>query len=439
MSYLNVKSKRKTSTNILPLQLETKVEKIMYINDLGNPTPISPISQKLLKKSNPTLFPRYFRIDNNGDIQDENYVVFRESIGAVADTHRYTNVSYFTGAVAALSEYATMDSNLKILWQHIPTTLKKQMRLAGFISGTTDKFTDTIFNLAANSVDEREQRQGEFFMVSAPCNLIERDAASYEVHASSEVRITDYTGGLKQFSLKPGDWVIYAAQESGKYKILLKTNTFNLATSAKPGVVEITAPTKKVRAELAFNTDAREQQIVDEVALREVLKDIHLVIIEETPVVSSYPIHETINTHLYLTGTEGNSGDEPVGESAFISPFVGMYVYNYNNGRVFYCKEKTFDSFLGMTLYTFNYVNGAVPGSVQMPVDGFQFDRWYFNTTRQEYMGRVDGGNTKICKLGNPAEFFLEGDLIFETYSWLGSGGTPGDPNPGGGNEFEPL
>lgn len=448
MNYKKVKFKVRAPGGIVESKLEVNTSSLKMWNGVDAYVNAPSVGKSILKVVDPNLgvgVYRYFKSDGT-EIDTATAAQTITDMGSVHASHFHEKEEILglydgsTGKVGGEMAFkadktATGD---KIPWTQIPQSLKGQMRIAG-ITGSADTtvYTDTLFGAHLLGNDEGEALVGSYYIVGRASQTLDLRGADYEF----------VDGTTDNVILRAGDWIILAGRyldvDTPKYLITYIQNAYVHAYTGVPGVVDLSTGAKKTRAALGGASD--ESKVIDEYALREVLKDFHQIEVQEDPISISAgdplkTVNRVINNASHLQRSTAGTEDVTTSqlESAGITPLpiIGDIIWNYNNSRMY---ELT--SINAPGIYVFTWI--ANKNALDVPAAGFDWGKMYWDTPSSSYIIREDlSGTATNTRLKKSTDMFKEGDIIFESYDWIGDadGGTSDTPAPGGGGiQFEGL
>lgn len=186
---------------------------------------------------------------------------------SVGHGHVITDIA---GLDTELQGKAGVDSAGKLLAAHIPDYLLHSMKFhkatdATFINAGNLDLTLMHADLPGTTETERK---GYYFVVHQDISLV----------AGSEGSVIQAPGDEGEYTLpitiEAGDYIMYIGENGADHEWAIINNTYRLATNANKGVVQISPGGIYNRANLN-NDVGNALKVVDENALKDVMKDIH--------------------------------------------------------------------------------------------------------------------------------------------------------------------
>jgi len=256
MADKNVTLRRRNSSSWDYLYPETLVEQIVGLTTIGT---------NLLEATNPGA-DRFVKILSDGTVSFIDGDTLLSDIGGAEVGHDH-NISDINGLNTALAGKAGVDASGKLLAAHVPDFLLGGMKFeratdSGDLSAGNLDLDDLFSEIPGSSEDERK---GYYFIIHTDCTLT--TSGSSIVQAPGDEG--DYTLPI---SIEAGDYVAYLGESGGDHLWSIINNTYVLASTSSKGVVQLSDATAALRSSLDGSSNP--QKVIDERALRNVMKDI---------------------------------------------------------------------------------------------------------------------------------------------------------------------
>ena len=152
-------------------------------------------------------------------------------------------------------------SSGKIVTSQIPSYLFGGLKFSA-TQGTNTTLEGLVSSLIGSTDEERE---GSYIVASS--NITLTTAQGHTVQAPGDEGDSTISDGI---SVEAGDWIIYL----GSNNWAIKNNTYPLATSGAAGVVQLSAGTATARSQLDSTGQNRGQYVMDEYAVKKVIREI---------------------------------------------------------------------------------------------------------------------------------------------------------------------
>ena len=219
----------------------------------------SVVGGKLLKATSPNA-NSFIQIDDAGNVSFIGATTLKTLLQASSIGHTHPT-SQITGLDTALSGKADLtEPGGVILSTQIPQFLFSGLRFINSKSGTV-----TTATLKGEiSGDTEAGKTGGYFVATAPMTITLSSGHSI-VYGGDDGGETA-TGTI----LEKGDWFVYAGNNTWS----VVNNTYRLANKNSRGVVSLSAGTATLRSQLDNTALGDGTKVVDESALKKVMKDI---------------------------------------------------------------------------------------------------------------------------------------------------------------------
>lgn len=226
-------------------------------------TDASTPAKNLLKATAPGA-DRFIKITGSGTISfiDATTLKSATELNAADKVHGHetdditdSNSNTLTTVLAGKADL----SGGTILTSQIPTYLFGGLKYAGSISANSA--LENLTSSLTGSTDD--ERKGSYLIASS--NLTLSTASGHTVEAPG-----DEDDNVLPIDIEAGDWVIYL----GSNNWAIKNNTYPDATTTTKGVVKLSAGTATSRSQLSDSTVNRGHRVMDEVAVKKVVRDI---------------------------------------------------------------------------------------------------------------------------------------------------------------------
>ncbi|NDG52041.1 MAG: hypothetical protein EBY39_03295 [Flavobacteriia bacterium] len=271
MANIDVRIKRKNSSSWDSLFPETTVDQIKT----NSGSALSGFASNILEASSPGSTSFVKVAATTGAITFRTPSQTLSDLGAAAASHDHPQ-SEITDLDDALADKADLVGTT-IDPDQIPDYLFSGLTFAGTTAGTTaadalDELLDDIddaFGLGESP--SSAERQGGYFVVTSEFTLT--------VPTGHRVLVYD-DGTTSDLTLEAGDWIVYVgygdanSAGSNAHEWAIINNTYKNATTSAVGVVKLSSGSITTRAGLSNATSNRHEKVMDEKAVRAVMKHI---------------------------------------------------------------------------------------------------------------------------------------------------------------------
>lgn len=238
-------------------------EQVHPETNLDQLSDISVAGKNIAKLANPAA-EGFVQVASNGAASIVATEAVRTLIGAAAITHFHIQ-SDITGLVTALAGKADLSGG-KIISSQIPDWMIGGLKYAGFIPASTSTLSIGGSFRSTSGMTDDATTKGRYIIITAPSCSVTLEAN----HVFMTGDEADLTGPVV---LEQGDWIVYRGKNGANYEFDIVNNTYQEAAVGVPGVVSLTTGAAKSRAALASTSNP--SKVVDEYALREVMKGIY--------------------------------------------------------------------------------------------------------------------------------------------------------------------
>jgi len=262
MSDVNVTIKRRGTSVWDTLFPKTIVDQIEGLGLVG---------ENILKLTNPGA-TRFIKTNPDGTISYITAETLKSEIDAASIIHNHS-LDEILGLNDILDDKAGVDANGKLLAAHVPEFLLSGTKFlrttdAGDLS-TGNLNLDTLFTSIPGA--NESERRGYYFIVHTDCTLIDDPTTPTSVvQAPGDEGDYDLSDGI---AIESGDWLVYLKESGGNHLWGIVNNKQSLATNISKGLVQISSGGIGARYNLSNVTNG--EKVIDEKALRAVIKDIH--------------------------------------------------------------------------------------------------------------------------------------------------------------------
>jgi len=217
------------------------------------------VGENLLLASSPNA-NSFVQISDTGAISFVGATALKTSLQASSIGHEHPT-SQITGLDATLALKANLtEPGGVIVSNQIPDYLFSGLRFEDSITGTV-----TTATLKGDITGTTElEKTGGYFVASGNVTITLSSGHSILYGGDDGGEIS--TGTI----IEKGDWLVYAGDND--WSVI--NNTYRLATQDVRGVVSLSAGTATLRSQLDANVDGDGTKVMDESALKKVMKDI---------------------------------------------------------------------------------------------------------------------------------------------------------------------
>jgi hypothetical protein len=216
------------------------------------------VGKNFIKKTTP-LANAFLQVDTDGDINERNAVQLRSDISAsqIGHTHTTDQISNNGDTLTTiLGEKADLSGGT-IISSQIPDFLLGGMRYHNTISGGTLALDTLTSGLPGNAAE-----QVGLYVIMGQDTVV-------TFTTSSIGGVGDEGETASGLTLEAGDWLVY--EGANVWNVV--NNTYRVASTDQNGVVKISDGSITSRTSLSSTSSGL--KVIDENALRSVLKDIH--------------------------------------------------------------------------------------------------------------------------------------------------------------------
>lgn len=208
---------------------------------------------------------KFVKIDSSGNAILETGSGMYAIIGAAPASHGHV-IADVTGLQTALNNKADLSGG-KILSTQVPDWLVGGIKIKGTIAANT-----TIGSAwaAANGITQDETSKGYFFVVTASTVDLGFDA-NYILASFDEGESSTNSATLEQ-----GDYLVFRGYTAPNYVFDIINNRYQLAEVSQRGIVSLSQGNKTTRTSLDDGSGVRGTKVIDEYALRNVMKSIYV-------------------------------------------------------------------------------------------------------------------------------------------------------------------